>query len=286
MKQLLVFSMILLTTFCLGQEESYEYGPNSKIQEGVPQGVVTDHVFESKTIYPGTFRKYSLYVPAQYKSDEPAALMVFQDGHSFLNPTGNVRATIVYDNLINQGKLPTTICLFINPGHTSEDFPDNLFRCNNRGVEYDEMNSKYIEFLTQELLPEIEKNYTLTDDPKQRGIGGLSSGGICAFTAAWQRPDYFYRVLSHSGSFTNIRGGNQYPSLIRTEDKKDIKILIQCGSGDLDNQYGDWWIANQDMASSFNFKKYDFKFVKGTGAHNGKHGGAILPESLLWLWAD
>src|SRR5207244_8882180 len=65
-----------------------------------------------------------------------------------------------------------------------------------------------------------------------RGICGASSGGICAFTAAWERPDLFSKVLSHIGSFTNIRGGDRYPGIIRRADKKDIRVFLQDGTNE------------------------------------------------------
>ena len=91
-------------------------------------------------------------------------------------------------------------------------------------------------------------------------------------------------MLSHVGSFTNIRGGHVYPALIRSTPNKPIRVFLQDGSNDLDNQYGNWWLANQEMAAALKFKQYDYKFVGGTGQHGGKHGGAILPDSLRWLW--
>jgi enterochelin esterase family protein len=251
----------------------------------VPQGTVTSYRWESK-IYGGTLREYIVYVPAQYNATTPAALMVFQDGHAYADKEGDFRVATVFDNLIHQKAMPVTIALCVNPGHYGQVLPENAFRSSNRLAEYDELSDRYVSFLITELIPELEKNYNLANDPKMRAIAGLSSGGICAFTAAWQRPDYFHKVLSHIGSFTNIRGGDVYPSLIRSSSKKDIKVFLQDGSADLDNQFGNWWLANLQMEAALKFKGYDYKFVGGTEGHNGKHGGAILPESLRWLWSD
>ena len=274
----------LLTSIGFSQDSLYKSGPDSQRQPGIPKGIVTKYEWESK-LY-NNFREYYVYVPAQYDSTKPVALMVFQDGHSYLNETGDFKVSIVYDNLIHQKKLPVTICLFVNPGHNSREYPENRFRASNRADEYDVLNDKYATMLIDEIIPQLKKQYNISNDPKMHGIGGLSSGAICAFTAAWQRPDYFHKVLSHFGSFTNIRGGHEYPFLIRKNKKKDIKIFMQDGSNDLDNEYGNWWLANLQMESSFKFKKYEFKFEKGSGTHSGKHGGSILPESLLWLWSD
>lgn len=284
-KSIIMFSTFLF--FChlsSAQEETYSYEADSERQEGVPVGTVTKHEWKSE-IY-NNYREYYIYVPAQYDPSQAAALMVFQDGHAYVKEDGDFRVPIVFDNLIHKGDMPVTIGLFINPGHDSADFPENPYRASNRSWEYDELSDRYLRFLTEELIPELEKNYTLTNDPKMRAIGGLSSGAICAFTAAWQRPDYFHKVLSHIGSYTDIRGGHVYPAMIRKYAPKDIKIFLQDGSNDLNNRFGNWWLANQQMASALEFRGYDFKFVTGTGGHNGKHGGAILPASLRWLWGE
>jgi enterochelin esterase family protein len=269
---------------CAAQDSLYKLGADSYRKENVPKGTVTKYEWESK-LY-NNFREYYVYVPAQYDSMRPAALMVFQDGHSYLNETGDFRVTIVYDNLIYQKKLPVTICLFVNPGHSSKEYPENRFRANNRADEYDVLNDKYATMLIDEIIPQLKKQYAISNDPKMHAIAGLSSGGICAFTAAWQRPDYFHKVMSHYGSFTNIRGGHNYPFLIRQNKKKDIKIFMQDGSNDLDNEYGNWWLANLQLESAFKFKNYEFRFEKGLGTHSGKHAGSVLPESLIWLWSD
>lgn len=269
----------------LSQEESYALSEDSKPQPNVPKGTVTKHIFKSD-LFEGTTREYYVYVPQQYRKDQPAALMIFQDGHAYVKEDGDFKTPIVFDNLIHKKEMPVTIGVFINPGHQSSELPENPFRASNRSWEYDELSDLYSRFLIEEIIPEVAKNYNLTSDPKMRAICGLSSGGICAFTTAWERPDYFYRVLSHIGSFTNIRGGHNYPSMISRHAKRDIRVYLQDGSGDLNNQYGNWWLANQQMASSLEFRDYDYIFVKGTGGHNGKHGGAIFPEALKWLWKD
>lgn len=281
--------MLLMCAFCtsliLAQEE-YILGPSSAKYEGIAEGKVTKHIWKS-TIYPNTIRDYYVYVPSQYDPSEPAALMVFQDGHTYVKEDGDFRVPVVFDNLIAQKKIPVTIGLFINPGHSMDSLAiENPFRASNRSLEYDDMSDTYGRFLIEEMIPELKKEYNISDNPKMRAIGGLSSGAICAFTAAWFFPEHFHKVLSHIGSYTDIRGGHNYPPIIRKTDKKDIKVFLQDGSNDLNNQYGNWYLANLQMESALKFKEYDYKFVEGTEGHNGKHGGAILPQSLLWLWSD
>ncbi|HQU81612.1 MAG TPA: alpha/beta hydrolase-fold protein [Pyrinomonadaceae bacterium] len=283
-KLLLLFFLVFSLIPVFGQDSQYQLGPESKKQEGVPTGTVTRFLFESK-LY-NNFRYYYLYVPAQYDPSKPTALMIFQDGYAYIREDGDFRAGIVFDNLIAKKQMPVTIGLFINPGHATKDFPEIFFRSSNRSDEYDELSDRYTNFLLNELIPEVKKQYNISDDRKMHAIGGMSSGGICAFTAAWQRPDYFSKVMSHIGSFTDIKGGHEYPNIIRKGSKKDIKIFLQDGNGDLDNIHGNWWLANLEIEASLKFKDYEYKFEKGTGSHSGKHGGAILPESLVWLWGQ
>lgn len=272
----------------IGEEEVYRHGPDSMENDTVPRGTVTQHEWLESQVYPGTKRKYSVYVPAQYDGQTPAALMVFQDGHTFEGRTGDYRVPVVFDNLIAKGDMPVTIAVMIDPGHRGE-LPETRGwrpRPANRSAEYDTVSGDYAEFLLSEILPAVEQEYRITANPELRAISGNSSGGICAFSVAWHRPDRFRKVLSHIGSFVNIRGGHHYPAMIRKTEPKPIRVLLQDGSGDLDNEHGNWPLANQQMAKALAFKDYDYKFVYGTGGHDGKHGGAIFPDSLRWLWRD
>lgn len=265
--------------------DDYKLGPDSERQEGVPQGKITEHSWNESKVYPGTQRKYWVYVPQQYTAEKPACLMVFQDGGSYMNDKGQFRVPIVFDNLIHKKEMPVTIGIFVNPGEIPAAAPEAKPR-KNRSYEYDRLGGDYARFMIEEIIPEVAKTYKLTDNPEGRGACGISSGGICAFTLAWERPDYFRKVISHVGSFTNIQGGHVYPALIRKAEKKPLRVFLQEGSNDLDNLFGSWPLANQEMAASLKYAGYDYKFEYGDGGHNGKHGGAILPDSLRWLWRD
>jgi enterochelin esterase-like enzyme len=264
--------------------DDYRHGPDSERQPGVPEGRVEGPFEWRSRIFADTMRQYWVYVPAQYAPETPAALMVFQDGHQYVATDREYRVPIVFDNLIHQQIMPVTIAVFVNPGHKGEALPENPWRASNRSVEYDTLDDTYARFLLEELLPEVGQSYTVTDDPEMRAIAGASSGGICAFTAAWQRPDAFRKVMSHIGSFTNIRGGHAYPALIRGEEPRPLRVFLQDGANDLDNRFGNWPLANQQMAAALRFKGYDYWFAYGDGGHTHRHGGAILPDTLRWLW--
>jgi sugar lactone lactonase YvrE/enterochelin esterase-like enzyme len=268
----------------LAQEE-YKQGPDSFRQPGVPKGNVTQHSWTSK-IFPGTIRDYWVYVPSQYDAAQPACVMVFQDGGGMVREEGaGFKVPVVFDNLIHKKEMPVTIGIFVNPGVLPAAHPDAMGRYN-RSIEYDGLGDRNARFLIEEILPEVGKSYTLSKDPNRYAIAGSSSGGIAAFTVAWSRPDRFRRVLSFIGSFVNLRGGQGYPSWIRKYEPKPLRVFLQDGSNDNDIYAGSWWIANQDMARSLEWSGYQVKFVKGTEAHNARHGSAILPDALRWLWQD
>jgi enterochelin esterase-like enzyme len=283
-----LLNVAVLLTFLspLRAADDYKLGPDSERQSGVPQGNVTQHKWTSK-VFPGTERDYWVYVPAQYDGKTPACVMVFQDGGNYQNQgeRGQFRVPIVLDNLIHRHEVPVMIGIFINPGVVPSAAGQGQGR-SNRSFEYDTLSPQYVTFLEKEILPEVGKDYKLRPDAAGRGIGGISSGGICAFTAAWERPDLFSKVLSHVGSFTNIQGGDVYPGMIRKTQRKPIRVWLQDGSNDLDNLHGSWPLANQQMAAALRFMRYDFRFDYGDGGHNGKHGGATLPAALKWLWRD
>jgi enterochelin esterase family protein len=265
-------------------QTSYELGPDSQRQAGIPQGEIIQLRFEESEIYRNTERDWWIYVPEQYDGQTSAALMVFQDGAMYVNETGPIRVPVVFDNLIHRGEMPVTIGVFVNPGHFIGDNLEGPAR--NRSLEYDSTTDVYSRFLLEEIIPEVQKNYRITNNPEGWAIGGISSGGICAFTVAWQRPDKFSKVVSHIGSFTNIRGGHLYSDLVRQSAVKPIRVFLQDGSNDLNVRPGNWWIANQQLADSLDFAGYDYMTAWGDGGHNFEHGGAIFPDTMRWLWRD
>ncbi len=264
------------------QLEVYETHPDSRERSDVPKGTVKQMPPWQSKIFEGTKRDWWVYVPAQYRPENPAAVMVFQDGSG---PKDYVPT--VFDNLIATGDIPVMVGIFINPGIRADGGA-------NRSFEYDTLSDQYARFLLEEILPEVEKAVKLRHDAASRAISGASSGGICAFTVAWERPNEFSKVLSWIGSFTNIasgktirEGGHNYEALVRkTLPRKPIRVFLQDGENDLDNANGNWPLANQTLAKSLAFAGYDYKFEFGHGFHSNRHGRAILPDSLRWLWRD
>ncbi len=285
------------------------FGPLSYLQPGVPSGTLSSKLSHTSKIFDGMKSDYWVYVPAQYKADTPAALMVFQDGEWYMDRNGNNPALNVIDNLIAQKKIPVMICIFINPGDIESSpgtptfaqvkkYSDEWKRTmkdSMRSTLYDTVSDRYARFLRDEVIPEVAAKYNLRKDAYSRAITGLSSGGICAFNAAWQMPDQFARVISWIGSFSAIQwkedpavsdGGQDFPDKILREPKRNIRVWLQDGSEDLDLRYGNWALNNLRMANALKAQEYDFHFSYGKGSHNSAHGAAEFPAEMIWLWRD
>lgn len=281
-----VILLFVLTNIQAQTKVMYPPGPDSKPQEGVPKGEVLKFSFESSKIFPGTYRDYWVYVPAQYDPARPACVYVNQDGIQYQAPT-------VFDNLIHRKEMPVTIGIFVMHGRVRAANADTALDRFNRSYEYDGMGDNYVRFLLEELLPEVETKKTsdgrpirLSKSGNDRAIGGSSSGAICAFTAAWERPEAFSRVFSAIGTYVGLRGGDHYHTWVRKFEPKPIRVFLQDGSNDLNNYTGDWWMANQTLYRSLVFAGYEVQYVWGEGPHNNEHATAIFPDAMRWLWKD
>jgi gluconolactonase len=257
-----------------------EPGPDSKVQPGTPTGDVIKGEFTESKVYPGTWREYWVYIPKQLDRSKPAPVMVFQDGIQY-------NAPVVFDNLIHQKAVPPIVGVFVMHGRVKAPSSDALDRMN-RSFEYDAVSGDYARFLVDEMLPFVAKTHglSLSTDPNDRAIAGNSSGAIAAFVAAWQRPDAFRRVFSGIGTYVGLRGGNEFPVLIRKTEPKPIRVFLQDGQNDLNNYTGSWFIANQDMLSALQYSGYDVRHEWGDGEHNSRHATLLFPDALRWLWRD
>lgn len=294
------------------QPGDYPLGPDSQMQPGVARGELLGPFEFHAVAFPGTVRRYWVYVPHGYDPASPPNLLVFQDGQRATHPDGSLRVPVVLDNLIAAGAIPPTLGVFVTPGNLSQHYPDNLGMQNpdHRWQEYDELDDDYSRLLLDELLPEVRRQWAFTDDPARRAIGGTSSGAIAAFTVAFRHPEAFGNVISFVGSYVGIAAqeadpvaapvpaGDLYPRLIRRTPPRPLKVFLQDGSADLDNEHGNWFLANQQMLAAMQYAnraadeagsagpRYDVAYEWGDGAHSDAHGSAILPDVLSWLWGS
>ena len=282
-------TVLLVSAFTALYAQDYSLGPDSEPQASVPKGTVTKFVLPPGNYYPGTPHNCAVYVPAQYNASKPTPFMIFLDGSQALG--NGMRVPVVFDNLIAKHDLPPMIGIFVDPGilPVVSDADQNRY---NRIYEYDSVTPRFAEFLLNELIPAVAKNYNLSKNPDDRGLSGVSTGAVGAFMAAWNRPDQFHRVLSFIGTYVSMKGADAMPALVRKTEPKPIRIFMQDGTQDHmtppepfgTSPFGSWPINNQVMYQALEFAGYDVKFEMGTGAHNTKQAGAILPDALRWLW--
>ena len=271
----------------------YHPCPEAVPESEIPAGEVTRHAdWEGARIYPGTTRDLFVYIPAGLDRSRAANLIVFNDGVGYLSRRGSVRAGLVLDTLHAKQAIEPTVAVFVNPGRPVDSRPTLTpvydAASMQRSLEYDALTPDYGRFLLEDVLPFVESTHglSITNDPTRRTVCGMSSGGICALTVAWHYPGLFARVMSHCGSYTNIRGGHVFPYLVRATPRKPIRIFLQSGANDAATVFGDWPLANQTMAKAFEYAGYDFRFEFGTGGHTLRHGGALFADALRWLWRD
>ncbi len=288
MKKTTFLLLVLLQARVFAQQpaEHYPVDSASVEQAGVPKGEILKLTFDHSAIYPGTWREYWIYVPAQYRPESPACVYVNQDGIQWKAPT-------VFDNLIYRKEMPVTIGVFVTPGRIRTADTAHALDRFNRSYEYDGLGDAYVRFILEEILPEVEKQKTsdgrairLSHSGNDRAIGGSSSGAICAFTAAWERPSEFTRVFSAIGTYVGLRGGERYSILVRKYTPKPLRLFLQDGSNDHNSYGGDWWMANQSMERALTFAGYEVRHVWGEGAHNGQQGTSVFPDAMRWLWKD
>ena len=271
--------------------QDYTLGPDSQPQAGVPKGIVTRFVLPPGKYYPGTPHNCAVYVPAEYDASKPTPFMIFLDGSQALG--NSMHVPVVFDNLIAKHDIPPMIGIFVDPGilPVVSDADQNRY---NRIYEYDSLTPRFAGFLIDELIPTVAKNYNLSKNPDDRGLSGVSTGAVGAFMAAWNRPDQFHRVLSFIGTYVAMKGADGLPALVRRTEPKPIRIFMQDGTNDHivpaepygTSPFGSWPINNQVMFQALEFAGYDVKLEMGSGAHNTKQAGAILPDALRWLWRD
>jgi sugar lactone lactonase YvrE len=284
-----LFALLLPIFAALLSAQDYPLGPDSQPHDGVPKGTVTKFVLPPGKYYPGTPHNCAVYVPAQYDASKATPFMIFLDGSQALGDS--MRVPVVFDNLIAKHDLPPMIAIFVDPGilPAVSDADQNRY---NRIYEYDSLTPRFAEFLLNELIPAVAKNYNLSKNPDDRGLSGVSTGAVGAFMAAWNRPDQFHRVLSFIGTYVSMKGADALPALVRKTEPKPIRIFMQDGTQDHivppepygSSPFGSWPINNQVMYEALEFAGYDVKFEMGTEAHNLKQGGADLPDALRWLW--
>ncbi len=279
----------------------YANAPEQTAHADVPKGRVEHFTLKTadSKFYPDTglrdtaaTRAVTVYIPSQYVPGTPACLLV---SHDAMGARNNQLPTIL-DNLIAAKRVPVMIAVMVTHGGGDG-------RGSERGLEYDTVSGKYAEFIEAEVLPVVEKNYNVlfTKDPDGRATMGGSSGGAVAFTMAWFHPEWYHRVLTYSGTYTNNQsvenpalphGAWEYHEhLIPQSPAKPLRIWLEAGQNDNGSvnasaDFHNWVIANARMAAALKAKGYHYQFVYALSAGHvdGKVVAQTLPQALEWIW--
>jgi enterochelin esterase family protein len=272
-----------------GRTDLMAYSEYHYLKPGVAQGKLSEKRSHTSRIYEGMVADYWVYAPAAYRAGTPAAVMFWTDGEVHINRDAGSRALNVWDNLTHEKKIPVIIQVLVSPGLKEGR--------RWRSIQYDSVDDRFARYVLEEILPEVAKTYSLRTDGYSRAIAGDSSGAICALNAAWWRTADFSRVLLRIGSFTSIQwprresdglsakdGGHIFPYLIRKSPKKNIRVWMQDGFGDLENDHGSWPATNLALVNSLKLKGYDFRMSWGNGTHSRNGGNVEMAEEMTWLW--
>ena len=281
----------------------YKNAPELAVRENVPKGKVYRFTMDSSDsrIYPGIAksdpfhlvpyqRRVTLYVPNQYKPGVPTPFLVSQDS------MGSGELPTILDNMIADHRLPVLVAIMIDSGGGDAQGSE-------RGLEYDTMSGRYADFIEFEVLPRITRDYkiTFTKNPDARLTMGGSSGGACALSMAWYRPNLYHRVLTYSGTYINQQwpydpetphGAWEYhENLIPKSKPKPIRLWMQIAENDLRSHdeeatLHNWVLANLRMAQVLKARKYHYQLVfsKDSGHVDGRVVRQTLPQALEWVW--
>lgn len=246
---------------------------------------IIDGKIEDSAYYPSTVHTFKVSISDDYDPANGACLYVGLDGILCSAPQR-------IDSLMITGDIPPMVGVYLQPGIVYDDKGEVLRY--NRSNEFDAPDGRLARFIETELLPAVRAMRTAAGDSinllpgaENAMIFGLSSGGIAAFNAAWQRPDLFGKVYSGCGTFVPMRGADEIQSLVRKSEPRKIKVYLQDGYSDTWNPlFGSWYEANRVLASALEFAGYECNFDWAEGGHSIVRTSAIFPDVMKWLWAD
>ncbi len=258
-------------------DEAKKYVPPAIKPEDILPGTTRQFKFTESKIFPGTVRDVTVFIPAQYDSKKPACVYVKTDGY-------NPREKTLLETMIATKEMPVTVGVFVRPGELPAPLKGAHGR-RNRCFEYDGVSDNNVRFLTEELLPFVAKecDLNLSTDGNDRCMSGGSSGGIAAFTAAWNRPEAFSRVYAASGSWVAFRGGHEFPTMVRKFAAKPIRAFLTTATRDMENAAGDWFLLDQEMDKALKFSGYDYQFRIIDGRHVAGYA-EHWQEAMAYLW--
>jgi enterochelin esterase-like enzyme len=166
-----------------------------------PRGTVAHHFYKSEII--GDNRDFFVYTPPGYDAKRrepyPVLFLLHGLGDDAAAWTNVGAANVILDNLINQGAAKPMVV--VNTlGYGTSDGPGSAMGSS--------MIPTFTRALIEEVLPQVEKTYHVSQDRAQRAIAGLSMGGAESLYVGLHNTDRFAYIGSFSGAFVMWRRAN------------------------------------------------------------------------------
>ena len=239
---------------------------------------VRDAEIVGSRYHPGTVFRYSAWAPNGLRENAALYLLMEHDQDGMQGIIAGMMAS---------GDIPPGIIVWNYPG-TLPPIASGAQPRRMRASEYDQPGTDYPNFLAEELVPTAETalGVKVSASPDLHFITGGSSGGICAWNAAWYRNDYFRRVFLSSPSFLAMRGGEEMMTILRKCETRPIKIFMTLGSNEPDYFFGDSFYSVMNAAGAFRHAGYDFKFklFEHEGHCANRESPELWNEMLPWLF--
>jgi enterochelin esterase family protein len=239
----------------------------------VPSGALTNTRFKSEILR--NERAITVYTPPGYASEGPAyGLLVVFDRGKYLSDE-LVPTPVILDNLLDSGKIPPLVAVFV--GNVNRDQELTCY-------------TPFADFLAQELVPWVRREYRVASDASQATIAGSSYGGLAAAFTALKHPEVFGNVLSQSGSFYWwAPGEDEHEWLTRqfvASSKLPIRFYLDVGLLELGiprRHAPTPVVANRHLRDVLQAKGYEVHYAEFNGGHDHFNWRGTFANGLLAL---
>jgi enterochelin esterase-like enzyme len=218
-------------------------------------------------------REVRVYLPARFREGRRFPLLIVHDGEDYLRYASLAE---VLDNLMARREIPDLVVALTSS-------PDRL-------VEYAN-DERHAAWLTEELVPALERRFPLLAQPQSRCLMGASFGAVAAFSTAVRYPGFYGKLLLQSGSFafTDIGDRNHrgpvFDPVVRFMNgfrgapaPVSERIYLSCGA------YESLIYENRSIVPVLEATGMDIRFREARDGHNWENWRDRLREGLSWLF--
>lgn len=251
------------------QVGTYARHPLWDLPEPAQKGTAHRLAWEGQ-VFGGKRRGY-VYTPPGHQASQRAPVYYVQDGVAFYR-TG--RLSELLDRALAAGRISPAVLVFVEPGERNEEYY---------------LNDRYLDFLTQEVVPLVEGPLTAVPHAAERGLWGASLGGLISLYLGLRHPELFGRVVAHSGAFIAhpdaAAGGNINTTTagewlleqVRATPPAHLRLSLDTGTQE--------WLCgpNRRMAGLLHDLRLPHQYREYASGHNWVTWRSALPEALLYM---